>query len=42
LPKGEARDQLALWVVMGLAVAALGGLTLRLARRENAPSEEGK
>jgi hypothetical protein len=34
LPGGEARDQYALWVVLGLAVAALGALTLRLARRE--------
>ncbi len=34
LPGGEARDKLALWGVLALAVVALGALTLTLARRE--------
>jgi hypothetical protein len=41
LPGGEARDKLVLWIVLGLAVVALGGLTLKLASREKT-SEDRK
>jgi hypothetical protein len=34
LAQGSGPGQLALWLVLGVAVLALGGLTLRLARRE--------
>jgi hypothetical protein len=37
LPRGEARDRLALWVVLGVAVAALAALSLRLARKGKPP-----